>query len=55
MMNDIMSNIKTLNGNELFNTSGRLKGGNEAVHNIFESQLGRIAILKNKLNYLTAE
>ena len=44
-----MSNIKALNGNELFNTSGHLKGGTEAVHKVFETQLGRmIAELKEK-------
>ena len=50
-----MSNNKTLNGNELFNTSRRLKGGNEAVHKIFWITIGTNPILKNKLNYLTAE
>ena len=49
-----MGNIKILDG-KLFNTSERLKGGNKAVHNVFETQLGRITILKNKLNDLIAE
>ena len=49
-----MGNIKILDG-KLFNTSGHLKGGNEAVHNVFEAQFGRITILKNKLKDLIAE
>ena len=53
-VNATMGNIKILDG-KLFNTSGRLKGGNEAVHNVFETQFGRITILKNKLNDLIAE
>ena len=53
-VNATMGNIKTLDG-KLFNTSGRLKGGNKAVHKVFETQLGRITILKNKLNGLIAE
>ena len=40
MMNATIGNIKTLNGNELFNTSGRLKGGNEAVHKFFRITIG---------------
>ena len=53
-MNATMGNIKTLDG-KLFNTSERLKGGNEAVHNVCKTQFGRITILKNKLNDLIAE
>ena len=49
-----MGNIKILDG-KLFNTSGHLKEGNEAVHNVFETQFGRITIIKNKLNDLIAE
>ena len=49
-----MVKIKILDG-KLFNTSERLKRGNEAVHNVFETQFGRITILKNKLNDLIAE
>ena len=53
-LNLTTDNIKTLDG-KLFNTSGRLREGNEAVHKVFEKQLGRINILKNKLNNLIAE
>lgn len=41
-------NIKMLSS-KLFSSVGKLKAGDEAVHKVFETQLGQVAILQNKV------
>ena len=47
-LNAIEDNIKVLNS-KLFSSVGKLKAGDEAVHKVFETQLGQVAILQNKV------
>ena len=50
-LNAIEDNIKMLS--KLFSSVGKLKAGDEAVHKVFETQLGQVAILQNKEKEIT--